>query len=132
MTPSELVQRFTFHDSGVSSVEVSEDKKTVSFKLELGNYMQPGFKDGDPEVIIGTLLFSPVSGLEATPDLQCFQWGKNFDGEILRVSLLPNSDENTDQVIEFVIHTIEYSTRKRDVLVIKVFASDVEWIPDLV
>jgi len=130
MTISELVQHFTFHDSGVSSVEISEDEKTISFKFELGNYMQVGFRNGDPEIITGTLRFNPVVQLEAIPDLQFFQWGEDFDGEILKVSLLSNALKNMNQGVEFVIHTIEYSTKKRDVLVIRVFASNVEWIPN--
>ena len=67
--------------------------RSTSTSIELCNYMQPSYRDGDPEMVTGTIVFSRVSRIESRPSLEGLEWGEDrVDGEILTVKPLLESD----------------------------------------
>lgn len=128
MRSSQLKQALSLHDSVVQRIEHAAG--AVRIRLDLCNYAQAGYQEGDPEMVSGTLSFSGVSRVEAKPDLASFAWAEDqLDGEILEVKPLPASETREDGV-ELVIHTTDYRTQARDILLLRIFGGEVTWAAD--
>ena len=61
MKMTEFAEKYHLHDSLVTNIAYSPEKKTVDITLELCLWAQDGYKEGDPEVGIAHMLFSGVS-----------------------------------------------------------------------
>lgn len=127
MRPSELKKSLSLHDSVVKSVEHDAKANTVRIHLDLCNYAQAGYQEGQPELVAGTLEFSGISRVEANPDLAHFTWAEDqLDGEVLEVKPLSAQAAGEDGV-ELVIHTTDYRTRGRDILLLRILGGQVRW-----
>jgi hypothetical protein len=130
MRPSTLPRALALHDSGVDRVEYSKQERTVRLKMDLCNYDQPGYQEGDPEIVPGTLTFSDVARVESKPELGSLVWVEDqFDGELLQAEPLVSASPEEDGVA-LLIHTMDYRTHARDVLELRIFGGDVTWTAD--
>jgi len=130
MKPSQIKQSLALHDSGVQSISYAAGEGIVRVRVDLCNYAQPGYREGEPELVPGTLEFTGVSRVEAKPELASFAWAEDqLDGEILEVKPLP-APAPTEDGVELVIHTMDYRTRARDILLLRIFGGEVKWTAD--
>jgi hypothetical protein len=58
MKISELFKTLEFHDSPVIDIQYLADKKQLILEIELCNYDQEGYEEGEPELLPGQLIFS--------------------------------------------------------------------------
>lgn len=130
MRPSEIKGALRLHDSVVAEVRQAPAEHALDIRIQLCNYAQADYQPDDPEMVWGTLRFTGVARVEATPDPATLPWAEDrFDGEILEVRPLP-ADAPEDDGVELVVHTTDYRTRARDVLTLAVFGGEAAWARD--
>lgn len=124
MTVREFLSRFRLHDSGVNWIEYRPAAQLLHMAIELCNYDQPDFRDGDPERVVGKLEFLDVRDYAAEPAADAFAWSNKVDGEILRCEL--DTTGETD-ALKMVVQVVNYPEKKRDILVLRFRPASVRW-----
>ena len=61
MTAIDLITKFTFHDSLITGVDAINNGSIIKMQIDFAFWMQPGYKDTDPETGLILLTFSNVS-----------------------------------------------------------------------
>ncbi len=64
MTLSELNQSFNFHDSFIDSIQFAKQRNEVFLTIDFCNWMQKGYKAGEPETSEIQFVFSDVQDFE--------------------------------------------------------------------
>jgi hypothetical protein len=129
MEISKFFETFTLHDRVVNKVTSFPEEKRLKLEIELCNYDQRGFREGDPEMVSGSLVFSGVEEFKADPSIDDMQWGNEFDGEISTYGHVPERDKNGLQASEFVLYCDNYKTHNHTILILSFLASSAEWRP---
>lgn len=115
MKISEMVNKYNFHDSIVEDIRFLHDERKLMIKVELCNWRQTSYKDGDTEIIEGNLVFSDVKKYEIEPGSVFFD-----SDEILETEVSQISEDN--EMIKMVLLGSD------NVKVINIQASNVDWI----
>lgn len=120
---------FSLHDSSIIEFrDTSLSHNNIYFKITLCNWMQDFYKDGDPEFLMGELIFNEVSNLSfAYSESDDFIGGDQYDWGIIFAGI-------KDQYIEFVIQVDDFSKVKEtpitpDINVLRFKAREVIWKP---
>lgn len=128
MTASKFLSEFNLHDSVINKIGYSPDQGALKLFIDLCNYMQPMYKENEPEITPGYLEFTGVEELKSAPDLNSLAWGAGLDGEILRTNLLPSGRSHLCHV-EFMATLSDYANKKKILLKFDFLTSGVEWKP---
>jgi hypothetical protein len=124
----EKADQIILHDSVVNQYRYNPDDSTLCFLLELCNFMQPRYEEGDPENICGRLIFSGVRDRSSDPEAARADW-RNAGAQILNASLTPN--ESGEYEVEMVLQVSDYIKNSENIIVLRFRAEDAEWIPEL-
>ncbi|MDO4941132.1 MAG: hypothetical protein Q4E33_05530 [Erysipelotrichaceae bacterium] len=57
MKINEFYKNYEFHDSLINNIKFNQEKGTLSINIELCNYEQKYYKEGDDEIIIIDVIF---------------------------------------------------------------------------
>lgn len=126
MKPSSLPEALSLHDSVVTNITYDEPRRTLRVELDLCAYMQRDYQEGSPELVPHQITFSGVSRVEAAPPLASLAWVPDVnDADVLAAKPITSGEDG----VELVLHTMDHTTKNRDVLVLKVFGDDVAWSP---
>ena len=68
MSLQQFFEQLYLHDSVVDRLEYLPHEQKLTLSLDLCNYMQDGYQEGEPENIPGTLTFTEVSEFTTDPD----------------------------------------------------------------
>lgn len=66
MRISEFVETYDLHDSGLDEITVDKDNKIVRMRIDLCNWLQEDYVEGEPEIKPIELVFSVVTEMENT------------------------------------------------------------------
>ncbi|MDK2831111.1 hypothetical protein V7O61_08200 [Methanolobus sp. WCC1] len=97
MELSELIDKYDFHDSSVTSLDMTELPEKLVLSIELCNWRQSYYTEKEPEIIEIILIFKEISYFDTYPKPLGF-----LDDEILLVKLTKINDYN--EKLEFVIY----------------------------
>ncbi|EYF02272.1 hypothetical protein [Chondromyces apiculatus] len=110
----------------INSIDHDPVAHTLRIEIELCNYMQKWYRDSEPEMVRGSLLFSAVASVRAEPDLAGLAWSEQFDGQILRVTSVDGSPAEME-TLKFAIETSDYRTKEEGMLILEVSAGECIW-----
>lgn len=110
----EFLENYNLHDSVVESITFYQNEKRVVMDMDLCNWLQSFYEDGDPEIKVGQLEFTEVISFKTEPKV--FTINSN---EIIDVSVLRIGSEN--ETIKFVL------TSEEDVIIVEIEAEGVDW-----
>lgn len=103
MTLSELNRKFNFHDSFIDSIHFEKLQDEVTLKIELCNWMQRDYHEGEPETSEVQFVFSGIKNCEGPS-------GEFEEMTILKTEYLPDnkfvfmlSDLSSYEYYEFII-----------------------------
>lgn len=82
MTIDEFFEHYHFHDSGVNNIIYDAEVKKLHLDIDLCNYEQEGYQEGDPEVSPATLVFTDIENFQSDPQLSLVNFSENEWGEI--------------------------------------------------
>src|SRR5262245_58442078 len=129
MQLSEFFTRYTLHDSVLRRIVATADQ--LWLLVELCNYDQPTFSADQPEMITGWFVFEQVRTLQSEPPLSDISWGKDVDGEVVRVEKIAGG-------AKVVAKTENEATNTEGVLILRFVTDSVTWrelsrsqLPDL-
>lgn|SRR5690606_35690137 len=126
MKISEFFKNFSLHDSGIDRIVYFSDEKRMVVHLELCNYMQAGYQEGELELVPGHLEFLDVSGLDVDPPLSTIDW-EIMSGEISSGGHVAERDRDDYQAAEFLIHVTNFRTHENTLYTIRFLCRDVVW-----
>ena len=119
MTLKELVQSYTFHDSGLLGIEFLSDSKSIKMEVNFCNWAQDDYTEDLPEIQIVYFIFHQVSYFDdggllvGENDPSCYDF---LDEKLL--------NDNGKEGIEFTM----YHSKLKQGKFMRIFAHDVEWI----
>lgn len=116
MKLAEVVDRLYLHDSVVQNVIYVPDDGTLVLTIELCNWAQPGYVDGEPEVVTRSLAFSGVTSYRVTPDD-----GTVRGGQILVARVFSSGNRGMSEALELVLA----NRPEEDVTIMTISAKDV-------
>ena len=61
MTIKEFVEKYHLHDSGLNSIIIDTDKRTLCLSVDLCNWMQDDYEEEDPEILPIEIIFENVT-----------------------------------------------------------------------
>ena len=64
MTISDFIEKYYLHDSGLDEIIVDQENRTVRLLVDLCNWMQDDYVEGEPEIKPIEIVFSGVSKCE--------------------------------------------------------------------
>lgn len=67
MTVAEFIRSYNLHDSLLKSIWVNNEQNTVRLDIDLCYWLQPEYRDGDPESGMVYALFTGVESVEHEP-----------------------------------------------------------------
>lgn len=109
MTLSELNKKFNFHDSFIDSIHFEKIQNEVILKIELCNWMQKDYREGEPETSEVQFVFSGIKDCEGPT-------GDFDEMTILKTEYLPKnkfifklSDLNSHEYYELILVAEEVS-----------------------
>ena len=111
MTLSELNRKFNFHDSFIDFIHFDKFQHEVTLKIELCNWMQRDYREGEPETSEVQFVFSGVKDCEGPI-------GDFDEMTVLKTQFLPEdkfvfmlSDLSSHEYYEFIIaaEAVNYS-----------------------
>ena len=74
MTISDFVEKYYLHDSGLKDIIVNKDNNTVHLMIDLCNWMQDDYVEGQPEILPIEVVFdgtTHMENLERDIDREC-------------------------------------------------------------
>ncbi|HEX3044152.1 MAG TPA: hypothetical protein VHY08_05305 [Bacillota bacterium] len=113
MKITQMLSEIDFHDSIVTKIDYFPQENRLIIGVELCNWRQKIYKKGDPEILLGSIIFKNVSR---------YQMDSSFvinENEILSIELLTCQD--TKECIKLVL------MGDVDVVVLIIEAEDVLW-----
>ncbi len=128
MSLKKSADQIILHDSVVNKYTYNSDDKRLCLLLELCNFMQPWYKEGEPENLCGQFVFSGVRKRRSEPEVAFVDWN-NADGQILDISLTPN--KRGEYEVEMVLEISDYVRHSEDIFVARFEAENFEWISEL-
>lgn len=112
MRPSEFIKEYIFHDSHVEKLEYDRAERQLTLILDLCQWKQSFYKETDPEMQLGFLIFSDVVFYNIEPELYELD-----SSEILEI----RPSDGKSECIKLVIEGLD------DVIVINIQSDKVEW-----
>lgn len=110
----EIISRYDLHDSLIEDIIYIPNKGDVIIKIELCNWKQVDYRETDPEMIEGKIIFSGVKLFEVEPINPQYK-----SDDLIEVSCsLDEASEN--ELIKFVLRG------ESDIKVIEILAKDVK------
>lgn len=93
----ELLNSYYFHDSLIEEVKYFKEKEKVVIKMDFCNWLQPNYKEKEPEILECTVTFQGITHCNPEP---CTL---NLDSDQI-LDINSDSEENSnDCYIEFVL-----------------------------
>lgn len=129
MRLSEFFEHYNLHDSVAEALRFVPAEQLLTMNLELCNFMQQSFREGDPEIIGGQLTFRGVDKVEAVPDLSLFSM--ETDAQILEAGPISTGTAVPIKV-RMVLESADYKNKRSQWFALEFPTSDVEWKPDSV
>jgi hypothetical protein len=124
MQLSQFFHEFTFHDSGLERMQYDPADTVCRLKITLLNYDQRWYQEGEPEMIVGEIVFRGVRELKIEPSEGLFKEDGTSDGEILRVR---QGDEEVLNCWTFDVIGHQYSPASHSYFTLTLCADEVEW-----
>lgn len=106
----DVFDKYNFHDSLIQHIEYFSSKKKLIIDIELCNWCQSFYTEGEPEIKKGKLIFLDVSFFKFIPSTV-----KINDNEILEIH------KKKDNIIEIVFFNIT------DVQLLIIKSSNIYW-----
>lgn len=79
------MEKINLHDATVLNVEYDQQNQNLKLYLEISNFLQANYKEGDPEILTGALIFRSVTlSQELRSFIEIVNSKENADIEILR------------------------------------------------
>jgi hypothetical protein len=132
MQISQFFDNYVLRDSVIEQCQFSPQSQTLSFQLNLCNFMQRFYRNSDPDVAPGRLMFTGVADLKVDPDTTILNLEPPADCEIIEAGLDHDHQSKVVPSIKMVFQMTNYRTREQKVFVIRFRASDVKWEPSTV
>lgn len=111
-----FVSTYDLHDSGIEDMYYFPDSEKLVIDLVLCNWRQTFYKEGEPELIFGKLIFTGVS----TYHIQAK--GSKFDqDEILNIQFIP------PKKVKITLLAIYFPSKEEEIKLIEIEAEDVTW-----
>jgi hypothetical protein len=76
-----MISKYYLHDSLVEDIRYLQDEKKLKLEIELCNWRQPSYQDGEPEILKLDFIFTDVTKFEMEPETMLFE-----SDEILEIS----------------------------------------------
>ncbi|HZO70597.1 MAG TPA: hypothetical protein VFB60_00230 [Ktedonobacteraceae bacterium] len=123
MKLKELLQNYDLHDGSINSMYYDSGQKKVVIDVDLCNWGQPSYRETEPDLISGKLIFTGVSQYKIETEMP----GCKFDDdEILMAKLLPSQREQKE-IIQITLLAFLFPEKKQVVKVLQIEAEDVVW-----
>ncbi len=128
MRPSELFKNLYFHDSPVDALVYSPENRDLRLKIDLCNFMQEDYQEGEPDFLEGELTIRGIKAISFDPEpLQIVENG-SIGGEILRFDAQENTSQDEFEDICLVLEVSDYPAKTHTTVAIEMTASEVEWV----
>ena len=121
---------YYLHDSVVSWLRYSAKDEQLVIQIELSNWMQAWFMDGDQEQIPGRLIFSGVRQVESNLDLKTFAESREYlSGRVLDADYVPDNDRDELEAGKITVSWFDHRSQTEKIMIIEFLAANVEWNP---
>jgi hypothetical protein len=129
MRVSQFFADYELMHANVPKIEDLSDQHSVVIHMEIANWMQQSYKDGQPEFVEGTLVLSGIEDFLSDPPLNTLVFGEDADGEVISYGYVPERDKAGLEAGEIVMNWFDYKMRINTIVIISFLAKDAEWIP---
>jgi hypothetical protein len=123
-----FLDSYELHDSGIDNINFSKAEQTLSFLVELCNFMQHDYREGDETPQKGNLTFHSVKKLDSSVPLESIIWDESISGECLSCKLI-NIDENGSFELKILIKLYDFKNNSDNLLIIGLTADNLIWSP---
>lgn len=93
MICSEVLRKYIWHDSLVENIEYDNESSTVNICVELGNWRQENYMEGEPETLKCILKFTGITSFCYEPQKLSFN-----DDEILCFEVVEKLNRNVEKI----------------------------------
>lgn len=112
MNISDFVEKYYLHDSGLREIIVDKEKNSVHLIVDLCNWMQDSYVEGEPEILPIEIVFLGVSEME--------NLGRDIDEECGDEFIVADVSDNG------VFHAELCTTENQEIYEIRIRANDVQ------
>jgi hypothetical protein len=124
-----FLKEYYLHDSVVEKMVYSSSENFLTIHLELCNYLQSNYSEGDLEIIKGTLQFTVIGKLVTNFSFEDLNWSENVDGEILAFNQVNTKSTGLNNVLKMVIQLDDYQKKEKKILTVQFTSDQVSWNP---
>lgn len=110
MRVSQYFADYNLMHADVQKIEDLPDQHSVIIHMEIANWMQHSYADGQPEFLEGTLVLSGVEDFLSDPPLDTLVFGEHADGEIISYGYVPQRDRAGLEAGEIVMNWFDSKT----------------------
>ena len=109
-----MINKYDLHDSLIENIKYLQHEKKLMIEIELCNWKQSSYHDGEPEMLKMLIGFTGVKKYWIDPETMAFQ-----SDEILETILIKGDTEGSE-AIKIVLNG------EKDIKIIEIFADEVK------
>ena len=111
-----FVKKFDLHDSTIENIGHEFFEGQLIITINLCNWRQLTFENGQQENVVGNLIFSDISEVEIDP--------KKFTCDSNEIIEVKHEQSNRDKIV-----IIFHAERDKEIVELSFKAKEVEWVP---
>ena len=129
MKVSEFFKLYILDHTSIDEIQYLSSEGLLLIHIQLVNWMQTFYEDGQLEFVNGKLVVSGVGSFTVDPLLNTLKFGEHADGEVISYGYVPERNQLDLEAGEIIMNWFDYQTRINTVVILGFLAKDVEWLP---